>query len=379
MPQNRSQLNNTLQQSTFQKMYHLKIAFIFTNPSLTLFGPPITGCLFPYPLSLEELKSTIMELYDPNAGFPVTHPWQCEKRGDMRNAFWKYYLGKDPVEGCPTISENVISNIANRCTKRFIPFHHSMTRHVSLTWPDKPSNGNNIVSFEGYIYRHGLSLIATANIFDCNSIEELILRARQFRYDSIFSLASDTSRKCSLSRLSGLLLAQLGKLCGITANHDCDMLSVAAFDVENIDATKLPVNTELQRALEAVTSWSSSWQTNSLPGLAYRSITVKIQQNNDLLYGTDKGRAIWLPRLFTCPDKKNYALRWYYRNLVISTMHVMSLCCFAGIVEGAVSGNPILRDYLNMVENEIQLFKTGSNKRYRSRSLEKLIEDMCHM
>lgn len=360
-------------------MYHLKIAFIFTNPSLTLFGLPITNCLFPYPLSLEDQKSTIIKLYDPNAGFPVSHPWQCEKQGDIRNAFWKYYLGKDPVKGCPRMSENVIKNVANRCTKRFIPFHHSMTQHVSLTWPDQPSNGKNIVSFEGYIYRHSLSLVATANIFDCNSIEEVILRARQFRYDSIFSLVSDTSRKCSLGRLSGLLLEQLGKLCGITANNNCDMLSVAAFDVENVDPAKLPVNTELQRALEAVTSWSGSWQTDSLPKLASRSITVKNQQDNDLLYGTDKGRAIWLPRLFNHPDEKNCALRWYYRNLVISTMHVMSLCCFAGIVGGTVSGNPILRDYLNMVENEIMLFKTGSDKRYRSRSLEKLIEDMCNV
>jgi len=360
-------------------MYHLKIAFIFTNPSLTLFGPPITDCIFPYPLDLQDLKSTISSLYAPNTGFPVTHPWRCEKRGDMRNAFWKYYLGKDPVKGCPTISENVISNVANQCCKRFIPFHHSMTRYVSVAWPDQPSNSKNIVSFEGYLYHHGFSLVATTNIFGCNSIEELILRARLFRYDSIFSLATDTSTKCSLSTISGLLLAQLGTLCGITDNHDCCMFSVAAFDVENLDKATLPLNPELQRALEAVTNWSASWQTDSLPELSTRSITVKNQQKNDLLYGTERGRAIWLPRLFKCPAEKNYSLRWYYRNLVISTMHVMSLCCFAGIVGSAMSGNPILRDYFNRVENEIQLFRTGSDKRYRSRSLEKLIEDMCNV
>jgi len=362
-------------------MYHLKIAFIFTNPSLSLFGSPITDCLFPYPLKISDLKCRIKELYFPDAGFPVTHPWHCEKRGDKRNAFWKYYLGIDPVKECPKVSESTSKSVANRCTEHFIPFHKSITHDVSVTWPDTPSNDKNVVSFEGYIYRHGLSLVATANIFGCNSIEELVLRARQFCYDSIFSLATDTSVKCSLTRLSGLLLAQLGKLCGITANHDCSMVAVSAFNAENIDTSTLPLNTDpdLQKALEAVTSWSASWQTDALPGLSTRSILMKKQKGNDLLYGTETGRAIWLPRLFTCSTEKNYALRWYYRNLVISTMHVMSLCCFAGIAGKAVPGNPSLRDYLDRVYNEIQLFKTGSKERYRSRSLEKLIADMCDM
>lgn len=358
-------------------MYNLKIAFIFTKPSLTMFGPPITDCLFPYPLEIKELKRRIKELYDPNAGFPVTNPWQCKKRGDMRNAFWKFYLGGiDPVEGCPTVSEDTSNNVANRCKARFIPFHQSMNRYAQVKWSDQPSNRKNIVSFEGYLYRHGLSLIATANIYGSNSIEELIQRARQFRYESIFSLTTDTAEKRSLSSLSGLLLAQLGKLCGITDRHDCNLFSVAAFDLENFDKSLPPINAELQKALEAVTSWSGSWQTDALPELSARSITMKNQQANDLLYGTESGRAIWLPRLFTSSAEKNYALRWYYRNQVISTMHVMSLCRFSGIAEGSVSGNPLLRDYLNRVNNEILLFKSGSNKRYRSWSLKKLIADM---
>lgn len=357
-------------------MYNLKIAFIFTNPSLTLFGPPITDCSFPYPLKIKDLKSRIIELYLPNSESPVTLPWHCEKRGSMRNAFWKYYLGKDPVQGYPDIAENVITNITNQCNHRFIPFHQSMTRYVIVNWPDQPSNGKTILSFEGYLYRHGISLVATANIFDCTSIEDLIHRARQFRYESIFSLATDTVSKFSLSTISGLLLAQLGTLCGIKDSHEYQMFSVAVFDVKNIDKTALPLNTELQKALEAVISWRGSWQSDSMPELSTRSMTMKNQQNNDILYGSNWGRAIWLPRLFYSSSEKNYALRWYYRNLVMSSMHVISLCCFSKIVERPVFGNPSLRDYSSRVDNEIQLFKNGSKERYRSRSIEKLITDM---
>jgi len=376
MPQNRSQSNNTHQKIKFQNMYNLNIAFIFANPSLDLFGAPMTDCRFPYPLALNNLKTIIHKLYATSNELPVQHPWYCEKKGDKRNAFWRYYLGTDPVKGCPDISEEVTSNVANRCTKRFIPFYQSMSRQVQVTWPSEPSNSKNVVSFEGYIYRHGVSLVATANILGCNSIEELIHRSRQFRYNSIFSITTDANTTYSLSSLYRYLSAKLEALCGIKNSHECRMFSVAAFNVDNGDKLTLPIKTELQKALEAVTNWSSSWETDSLPEFSTRLITLKNQQNDDVLYATEKGRAIWMPRLFTSTAEKNYSLRWYYRNMVMSTMHIMSLCCFKGIAKESVSGNPVLRDYLDRLEEEIDLFETGSVKYYRSRSLKKFINDM---
>ncbi|NTU54135.1 MAG: hypothetical protein HGA97_10655 [Chlorobiaceae bacterium] len=348
--------------------YHLKIAFIWTKSSLTLFGDHVPVSLFPFPVSIEDVKQKIKELYLPSSALPVTLPWKCERKGDKRNAFWRYYLKSDPVMGY------TITNIANRCIARIVPFHRGMSRDVDVSWPTEPANTRNIVSFEGYLYRHGVSLVATANIFGCRNIEELVDRARQFRFDPLFSLHGNQA--ASLTTVAGGLLNQLAEMTGMQDVHDYRMFSVSAFDVEQNDQVNnlLPTGQELQRFLEAVTGLSNSWKTDILPELTLKSIPVKKQQTEDILYGTEFARAIWLPRLFTRTGKKNYALRWYFRNLLISTMHVSSLICFKKTF-GNCTGNTFLRDHLDRIDKEIELFKKKSDERYQSMSISKLITD----
>ncbi|NTW83684.1 MAG: hypothetical protein HGB36_10015 [Chlorobiaceae bacterium] len=98
-----------------------------------------------------------------------------------------------------------------------------------------------------------------------------------------------------------------------------------------------------------------------------------------MLYGTELSRVLWFPRMFSNLDqkKRDYSLLWYYRNLLIATMQVMSLSNFLVRTQDYqnIDSNTSLINYSKDVATILREFEEGSEKTYRSKSLERQLQD----
>lgn len=355
------------------KVKKLKVSFIWTKTFFQLFDKPLpSGAAFPFPVTAPDYRNTVISLSSQKSSW--TNPWTIdEKKTKMCNWFWKYYFnGIDPVSSNPATT----ANHAYRCR---VPFRKSLNNSISFAWP-KSSNSRNSISFEGYLYRHGVTLIATAYIFYCSTPEEAIELAFSIRYDSCYSIESE--KRKSLTAVSMHLLESLCKDVGVTVSYDAQPFAIVALDMDPSNNTNQAVaqNDDVHRILHALASFDRQWKTIAvLPDLGKHKIPVKNEHSDDMLYGTELSRVLWFPRMFSNlnQNKRDYSLLWYYRNLLIATMQVMSLSNFLVRAQDDfnIQTNTSLTNYSKDVATILREFEMGSEKTYRSRSLERQIHD----
>ena len=306
---------------------------------------------------------------------PLTYPW--EKKTAETNWFWKYYLSNvDPLRTDP-------STLSGDCLNSLIPFRKSLKLDVTLPWSSDSHLAKGI-SFEGFFYRHGVALVCTLRLRDCQNIEEAVDRALEARYQSVFSLRSQNGEVMPYS-LRALSEQCLDALCqeaiNCTNGYTDQLFSVAAVASgdREYEGRVVQQGDDIHQALEALASWNPSWKkTLVLPDLTQNVILIKQQQPGDVLYGHENSRVLWSPRLFVpvAEGRKNYALRWYYRNLVMASMHARSLSAFLvntnkqSAINGRLKGYAkIARDILLKLQNPVD------KSTYRTRSLKVLIEN----
>jgi hypothetical protein len=89
-------------------------------------------------------------------------------------------------------------------------------------------------------------------------------------------------------------------------------------------------------------------------------------------------RVLWSPRLFVpvAQGQKNYALRWYYRNLVMASMHARSLSAFLVNTSQQNQINESLARYARIAQTILMNLQNPDGKStYRTRSLKVQIEN----
>ena len=365
------------------KIKKLRISFIWIRTSFRLFEPVVkaTGndsSSFPYPLRVSDFKDTIRTLYSENK-LPVKLPWNDESKGKKYNWFWRYYLqGNDPLDGYPSISSDTIGKISNLCANLIIPFRVSLNQNVKLV-PCDSWKQSTTYSFEGYLYRHGAALITTFNIVNCVDNEEAVGLARAVRFDSVFQYKSNPVT--TLKSLADELLNELCLMMKVQDGINEGPFLIAAIDAGDPDLLLQPVqqNDQVHKTLDALVTWNYKWNEVCFSKLADHTIDMQNTKQGDVIYGDEHSRVLWLPRLFAPEDKneKTFALRWYYRNLLLASMQVSSLSAFVAKAASYpdIGNNMNFRNYLIRVREIISRLQAGSKDTYRSMSIMKQIND----
>ena len=355
------------------KIDQLNVSFIWTRTFFHLFDDAVTEKVpFGFFARRTAYTKKFVELFPGTSR--LTCPW--EKKTAETNWFWKYYLGNvDPLRTDP-------STLSGNCLNNLIPFRESLKLDLTVPW-SSDSNPARGISFEGFFYRHGVALVCTLRLRDCQNIEEAVNRALEARYQPVFSLRTLTGevKPYALTALSEQCLDALcQEAINCTDGYTDQLFSVAAVASgdKEYEGRVVQQGDEIHRALEALASWDSSWKTMTLPELTENVISIKKQQPGDVLYGHENSRVLWSPRLFipVSEGRKNYALRWYYRNLVMASMHARSLSAFLvntnkqSAINGRLKGHAkIARDILLNLQNPV------GKSTYRTRSLNVQIEN----
>ncbi len=90
-----------------------------------------------------------------------------------------------------------------------------------------------------------------------------------------------------------------------------------------------PAHEEVHRMLQAVTSFSSSWESDELTDLASSRVAGRgIRPRDHIVFGSRRGRAIWAPDSFLASSGATHTVGCQYRNLIMGILQTESLLRF---------------------------------------------------
>jgi len=344
----------------------LNVSFIWTRTFFHLFNEAETvRAPFGFFAGYSDYRSKFNELLSSSS--QLSCPW--EDKTAKTNWFWKYYLGTDPLR-------TETSKLSNLSWNNLVPFRKTLKRDVMLPWSDPSSNVKDI-SLEVFFYRHGVALVCTLRLRHFENLDDAVNKALEARYQSVFAsrTASGSVQSCTLTALSEDCLNELCRdAIQSTEGYSDQLFSIAAVVSGNCENNENIVQqgSPIHKALEGLTSWDSSWQNMDLPDLSANVIPIKKYQPKDVLYGHENGRALWLPRLFVpvAERRKHFALRWYYRNLVMASMHARSLSAFLVNTNKQTILNGRLKDHARIARNILLKLQNVKDKStYQTNSL----------
>jgi hypothetical protein len=86
-----------------------------------------------------------------------------------------------------------------------------------------------------------------------------------------------------------------------------------------------PESGDVHRALAGVSSWSPSWRHDQVQNLSLGRVEIRTAPAGHVLFGQQRGRAIWFPDAFRPQPKPTFSIAVYHSNLVFLSMLVDSL------------------------------------------------------
>jgi len=231
--------------------------------------------------------------------------------------FWTYYLE----------SQNPYQVQAAEAFRRLVPLRGPTPAKVKAPWP------TSRVSLECYHYPHGFGLIITLQLKQDlplhDAVELAIEASRTGDYEATWP--DGTTLKVSLTQLGSHTLDQLrastfgaGTAQGRRSPKPFSVVTVVRGSGVNPKTANTP-NGEVHRALEALCSWSPTWEDDVLHPLANRTLTIRQAPVSHLLYGSTYGRAVWFPASFVGPGGGKSSLGCYHRNLLLTSLQTESL------------------------------------------------------
>lgn len=343
----------------------LKVSFLWTRTFFQLFDNTVSeNSQFRFFTRPSEYKEKIKFLYTDNS--ELTLPWQLTGHNNRTNWFWRYYLNDiDPVSAPH-------DTVANRCYPLYVPVRKSLTKAITVNWPESFSF-QNTGSFEGFFYRHGIAFLCTFTLHGCPDIKDAVQQAMSLRHDAMFSIPT-SGNAVSLTKVSDYCRNLQGEEVEIVTDwFDEEPFSLVTI-VDGDSRQIVSQGDEMHRVLEAFTSWDLEWQTRAMPTLEDHAISIKNKHREDIMYGHDDSRVIWIPRLFVPDD--NYALLWYCRNLLMASMQVKSFRDFLVRAEEShrINNTTRLGGYAREIGAILRRMEQGL-KTYRTMSVSRQIKN----
>ena len=248
---------------------------------------------------------------DLGNGLVLERPWP-KPYGQV---FWYTFFGK---------------RIALKDVRGALAWKQLIPLRWQIQWPITAARWPGTLGLEAFFYPHGVALVATAHAtgqrFTPSQMAEALLavrRAAQFTIQwpdaAAETLPLNALADRTLERLRALVLD------GATAvwRADQEPFSIVTIVRGTGSAGQAPAKGgALHRALHALATWSESYRQDTPARLDEARVAgVASEPEGHIVYGTRRGRVVWLPALFARPSK----LACYHRNLVFAALTVESL------------------------------------------------------
>jgi hypothetical protein len=229
---------------------------------------------------------------------------------------------------------------------------------------------------ESFFYPHGTAIVVTATYEGRLTLEETVLMAWKVRKTGKFpaqwlpGISGDVGlRTLTDKAMNSMRTTALGPAArpGVRSATPFTVLTVVRGS--GVDpSVPIPEGGEIHRALEAVTSWSNSWQYDPLPDLD--EVSTPTPYFEDLIYTRKRGHAVWFPVNFTSQEEGIHTLSCYHRNLVFASLTVESLVGLvaetARQLDQGRSLSPAHRQCARRASGILGRLYGGANSTYRS-------------
>lgn len=257
---------------------------------------------------------------------PLTLPWPEKDDDGHKHFFWFHYLHEEPRKISP-----------GKALRALVPFREPKLARVSAPFPQSR------VWLTAYHYPHGLALVANAEIKADLPLADMVQRAFELARDKVLEF---TWRGGAVERLK---LIELGETAlrrvraetygaeSVPGLRSSTPFSVATFVRGDVESDPPPIvghGDSIHRALEALCSWSSYWETAELHKFAERRLPTSNAPPSHVLYGLESGRAVWFPEGFAPTEpkegegksgKRKISLGCYHHNLTYASLQTESL------------------------------------------------------
>lgn len=321
-------------------------------------------------------------LSEESADAPASLPWD-RGEGD-RSYFWKFYL-----EGAPD------RIAAQEAARRFVPLRRRLVPPGALTAISDPARPAPKLSLselrlEAFYYPHGVGLVTTARLSGDGTLDEAVqavqdLRSSRFRGFSCAGGAAVDDRGRTLEQIAERCLIDLAEevLGGpLPAGRMDPPFTVVTL----LQGRDLPVeksvegDQDLQRALNGLVTGLREWRLIEAPPLEECSIPLRSSPASHLLYGRDRGRAVWFPAPMVDRARRR-TLGCYHRNLTMVSLQTASLLALAGAAADYLERpNGLPAAFADPARRAADLLGRlyGGKGTYRSGSALKQIDDSPH-
>jgi len=297
-------------------IHDVRVTLVWTErlPGLPVDQPSIAAPL----TSLGPMTSYISlfnKVRSGSGGGLLSVPWERP----VGHNFWTYYLqGVAPGEVA-----------AAEAWKAIVPFRHPLNLRAVGT-------GGNALTLEGFWYPHGLALAASTRLTSSSSLADTVVALQDIsRYAPItITLEGGTTSTVPQGSFAATALTILREAgLGLAANPG--MRSPTPFSITTVvqasgcdSQAPLTKGGELNRALEGLVSWRRTWPTDTLTPLSKALVGIRASSPpGHVMLAGDRGRVVWFPASFEpSPGQSRRSLGCYHRNLVLTSLHIESLC-----------------------------------------------------
>lgn len=290
---------------------------------------------------------------------PLTLPWPDHDR----QGFWQRYLKMPKGLGMVGGRDG---------TRAFVPLRVASPLPLAIELPDAT------VSNEGFLHPWGASFVVNVSLggpgldFAAASAAVRDVRsglwfasgsARSLRLDQVWSLGLEAVSAHASTSFDGQSWDSFSVFTLLAARG-----SKEAFDPTPKDAMAA-------RFLQAVTTFSSTWEEDDLTPLAQAKVAGKSKAPpTHLIYGSERRRAIWSPGHFRAPaDPPRATLSCHHRNLVLASMQTEALGRYLTETARRLGENIELsgenRTQAKLASEILKRLHDGSDSTYRSGSV----------
>jgi hypothetical protein len=267
---------------------------------------------------------------------PLQPPWG----GRSGLGFWKCYLGLCK-EGVQDRIETVNQGAAWR---HLVPLRTKVPLAIQAPWL------SGRVETEGFFYPYGVGLMVTAVVrapsaapFSLDQAVELAFAIRTKPLTVRWSAGGSTllteavwgsgdEEQLKIGEVANRALATLRAVTlgphGKPGKGPASPFTIfTVIQCDGVDPSQPTlIDGDVHRALQAVTTWSTTYDSDSL--LPFHKAGVVLRQlapKSHLLYSTSRGRAVWFPASFRKSAEAIHSLGCFHRNLSFESMQVESL------------------------------------------------------